>query len=268
MTWRRVSLPDAALEVAVRGSGEPLVLVQTALTADELLPVAQQPVLDGFRVVLYHRRGYAGSTPAQGPGSIERDARDAEQLLAALDISRAHVVGLSFSSAIAMRLAASAPGLVHTLTLIEPPPTHSLEAREFVADLVEQHRTRGTDGALDLFMRRIVGPDWRRDTEQHLPGGTAQVERDADTFFRTDVPALQAWRLEQEEARHIRQPVLHLGGTDSGAWFEEVRDRVLARLPQASDVRVPGADHSLALTHPVQVASAIASFLRAHPMSG
>ncbi|HSO63820.1 MAG TPA: alpha/beta fold hydrolase [Ornithinibacter sp.] len=198
MTWRRVSLPDAVLAVAVRGSGEPLVLVQTALTADELLPVAQQPVLDGFRVVLYHRRGYAGSTPAQGPGSIERDARDGEQLLAALDISRAHVVGLSSSSAIAMRLAASAPGLVHTLTLIEPPPMHSRGAREFVAERVEQHRTRGTDSARDLLMRRIVGPDWRRDTEQHLPG----------------------------------------------------------------------ADHSLARTHPVQVATAIASFLRAHPMGG
>lgn len=77
---------DAALEVKVRGIGEPVLLVQTALTADELLPLAIQPALaDAYRVIMYHRRGYAGSSPVDGPGSIEHDARDAEALLTALD---------------------------------------------------------------------------------------------------------------------------------------------------------------------------------------
>ena len=35
---RRVTLPDATLEVDVRGSGEPVVLIQTALIADEFEP--------------------------------------------------------------------------------------------------------------------------------------------------------------------------------------------------------------------------------------
>ena len=42
---RRVSLPDATLEVEVRGSGEPVVLIQTALTADEFWPLAASPSL-------------------------------------------------------------------------------------------------------------------------------------------------------------------------------------------------------------------------------
>jgi pimeloyl-ACP methyl ester carboxylesterase len=72
--------------------------VQTALSADELLPIAPQPVLvDGFQTIVYHRRGYGGSTAVDRAGSIVRDAVDGAALLDALGIEWAHVVGLSFS---------------------------------------------------------------------------------------------------------------------------------------------------------------------------
>ena len=59
--------------------------VQTALTADELLPLASQVALvEGYRKVVYHRRGYAGSSPAAGPRSIIDDAADARALLSAI----------------------------------------------------------------------------------------------------------------------------------------------------------------------------------------
>lgn len=268
--WQQVSLPDADLEVRISGAGDPLVLVQTAVTADELLPVAEQPaVRDGFRVVLYHRRGYAGSSPVDGPGSIERDARDCRQLLAALGIDRAHVAGVSYSAAVAMHLAASAPDAVQSLSLIEPPPRHTPSADEFVAaceELVADFRRNGAAAALDRFMGRLVGPGWRQDIERRLPGATAQVDQDAATFFATDLPALLAWRFGPEDARRITQPVLYVGGTDSGPWFAEVRELVLAWLPQAGDVVVDGADHSLAITHADQVAAAMAAFLHRHPL--
>jgi pimeloyl-ACP methyl ester carboxylesterase len=104
-------------------------LVQTALSADELLPLARQPALaNGFRTVLVHRRGYAGSSPVDGPGSIKRDAADCREVIAALEIGRAHVVGLSYSGAVALQLAVDAPACVHTLTLLEPPPVPNRDA--------------------------------------------------------------------------------------------------------------------------------------------
>jgi hypothetical protein len=42
-TMRRVALDGAELEVEVRGTGEPVLLIQTALVADEFLPLANQP---------------------------------------------------------------------------------------------------------------------------------------------------------------------------------------------------------------------------------
>jgi pimeloyl-ACP methyl ester carboxylesterase len=38
-------------------------------------------------------------------------------------------------------------------------------------------------------------------------------------------------------------------------------------LPQAQDVEVAGADHSLAITHPAQIAAAMESFFRRHPIA-
>lgn len=60
--------------------------------------------------------------------------------------------------------------------------------------------------------------------------------------------------------------MLYVGGTDSGAWFGEVRELILAWLPHAEDALIPGADHSLAVSSPEEVAAAIASYLRRHRM--
>lgn len=264
-----VAVADAVLETFDWGEGEPVVLVQTALTADELLPMATDPTLDGYRKILYHRRGYAGSSPQAGSGSIVRDAADCAGLLGELGIDRAHVVGLSFSGAIGLQLAHDRPEAVHTLTLIEPPPVHTPSAGEFRSAndrLLESRRTRGPQAALDEFLTLVIGPGWRDEAEAQLPGSVGQMEADARTFFDVDLGALLSWQFTAEEAAQISCPVLYVGGTDSGAWFAEVRQLMLEWLPHAGDVVIDGADHSLALTHARQLSEAIANFIADYPM--
>jgi hypothetical protein len=71
---RRVAVDGAALGVEVEGSGEPVLLLQTGLVADEFLPLAAEPTLrDHYRVIRYHRRvGIDAAEPAvllqQGEG--------------------------------------------------------------------------------------------------------------------------------------------------------------------------------------------------------
>lgn len=268
---RLVPVSDSVLEVGVRGTGEPVLLVQTALYAEEFRPLADHLHRRGeYRVVLEHRRGYGRSGPPLRPGSIERDAEDCLQILDALEIERAHVVGGSYAGAVALQLSVVAPDRVHSLCLVEPPPLLGVPDPEFVAAcerLVERHRTDGVGLALDAFLRGLVGATWRSDVDRYLPGGAAQVERDADTFFTADVPALLAWHLAEEQLRAITQPVLYVGGTSSGPWFDHVHEVVLALLPGAEDVMIPDADHSLALTHTAQLATAVVRFLRRHPIT-
>lgn len=265
MGLRTVAVDGARLEVLDLGSGEPVVFVQTALTADMLQPVAADPALGDHRRIVYHRRGYAGSSPVDGPGSIGRDATDCAGLLTGLGIDRAHVVGLSYAGAVALQLAAELPEPVRSLTLVEPPPVHVESADEFRAAserLIASRRDRGPAAALDEFLTTVIGPDWQQVVEDPLPGATAQMRQDVTTFFDSDLPALLAWRFGPEDAQRIRCPVLYIGGTDSGPWFAEVHDLVLRWLPHAEDVLIGGADHSLALTHTARVAEALADFLR------
>jgi hypothetical protein len=54
------------------------------------------------------------------------------------------------------------------------------------------------------------------------------MERDAATFFDIDIPALLGWNYTAADAALIAGPVLYVGGTDSGRWFAEVRELLLA----------------------------------------
>ena len=263
---------DIDLEVEVMGDGEPVVVVQTALTADELRPLAERMALSGgYQVIHYHRRGYAGSGPLLRSASVAAEAADCRALMAALNVVPAHVVGVSYSAAIALTLASSAPETVRTLTVMEPPPVRVPSASQFLAAnarLLETFRANGPTVALDEFLTLLVGPDWRRESERDLPGSVEAMERDAVTFFESDMPAMLSWDFGAEEAAAIRCPVLYVGGSDSGPWFAEVRARILQLLPHAEDTTVQGAGHLLASTHPSDAATLLMDFLRRHSPAG
>ena len=268
-TWQRLVLPDTQLEALVWGHGEPVVFIQTALTADELLPMARDGTLAGFRKIVYHRRGYGGSAGVTGPGSIARDATDCARLLKALGVTRAHVVGLSFSAAIAVQIAADRPTVAATLTLIEPPPIGTPSEAAFRAanrDLHRSRRERGPVAALDDFLRALVGPAWRRVTEEQLPGSAEQMARDAATFFDSDLPALLRWRPSAADVARVACPTLSVGARDSGRWFAESRALLRQWFPDGHEVVIPDADHTVALTHPAALAGALAGFLQLHPI--
>jgi pimeloyl-ACP methyl ester carboxylesterase len=101
-----VEVAGIELEVQDLGTGDPVVLVQTALTADELAPLAEQLVVrEAYRAIVYHRRGYAKSSPVQGAGSVVRDAADCRDLIVALGWARS----TSSAAPTAAPLACSSP---------------------------------------------------------------------------------------------------------------------------------------------------------------
>ena len=268
---RLIAAGGVRLEVSDRGAGEPVLLVQTALIADELRPLGDRLLQrSAYRAVLFHRRGYAASDPAPGPGSIRRDASDCRALLTALGVDRVHLVGLSYGAAVALQLAADSPAHVQTLALLEPPPAHVPSGPEFRAAnerLIVTRRGRGVAATLEEFLTLIIGPDWRSVAERALPGSAQQMQRDALTFLDTDLPALLTWQFTAADAQKITCPVLYVGGTNSGPWFAQVHRLMLTWFPHAEDVIIPGADHNLALTHPDEIAAALAKFLANHPIA-
>ena len=67
----RVTLDGGAFELEVRGAGEPVVLVHGSHIADAFAPLVAEPaLLERYRLVRYHRRGFAGSSAKRARGVV------------------------------------------------------------------------------------------------------------------------------------------------------------------------------------------------------
>src|SRR5687767_9258937 len=164
------------LEYQVTGSGEPVLLI-SPVVADGFLPLVAERALAGrYRLITYHKRGWAGSTHTPPPVTIADHAADAAALLGHLDVPRAHVAGHSSGAAVALQLALEQPTMVQTLALLElsllsvPGAAGFLEKAgpAFAAYAAGQH-----ERALATFMSAVSGLDWdacRTVLDARVPG--------------------------------------------------------------------------------------------------
>lgn len=232
-----------------------------------------EPVLiERYQLILYHRRGYAGSTHTDGPLSIIQQADDCRAFMRHLGVERAHIVGHSYGGKIALQLALDASEAVHSLALLEPAMLIVPSAQQFMeamGPVLQMYEAGNKAGAVDGFLKAVVGSEYRSVLDRVVPGAFAQAVADADTFFRIELPALQQWTFTQADAGRISQPVLSvLGGDSHTLWpgWVEVHELVQAWLPQAEGFILKGATHGLQMMDPKGMAEELARFFARHPL--
>lgn len=276
--WRQVSVePDVQIEYRVRGTGEPVVLIHAGLFADWFEPLFNDAALtDRYRVVTFHRVGYARSSRVKGAVSVARQAEHVRALMRHLGIERAHLVGHSSGANIALQLALDAPSHVHSLALLEPAlPVGGGDARMLstrqaaTAAIGERFRAGDKAGAVDGFMQMVSGPAYRVGLDRALPGSFERGVADADTFFGQELPALQQWRFERDAAARITQPVLAVMGEASPAvspiWSAR-QQLMLDWLPAARGFVLPGATHLLHVQNTRGMSEALTAFFKRNPI--
>jgi pimeloyl-ACP methyl ester carboxylesterase len=256
------------IEYEVHGEGQPVLLIHGAIVADSFLPLVEQPVLSGYRLIRYHRRGYGRSDPPNGAATIEGQAKDARALLEYLGAKQAHLVAHSGGGPIAVQLAIDAPEVVRSLVLLEPALMNAATAaafHEMITPLIEMHRVGNSGEAVHLWMRAVGGSGWRDELEPLLPGVGPQAKDDAAGTFEYDLTAMRYWDFDTAGAGRIEQPVLYLVGSRSAAGQQAVFDMFRATVPQVRRVVVLDAAHNALMTNPAVVAETIAEFLHRHP---
>ena len=270
---QRARVNGAELEFEVMGTGEPVLLIHGAFIAEAYAPLCAEPAVNSrYRLVRYHRRGYAGSSTVRAPFSLAEQAADCRALLRHLGIGHAHVVGHSSGGVIALRLALDAPEVVHSLVLLEPAllnvPSGAL-LTEALRPGLEQYGAGDKAGAADSFLRWAIGPDYRAWLDRLIPGAFQHAVTDADTFFGVELPSMQEWLFTREDARRITTPVFGVLGAESASiWpgWNEVQERLREWLPQTESFVLAGANHALQERDPRGIAEAIAPFLARHVM--
>jgi pimeloyl-ACP methyl ester carboxylesterase len=277
--FSRAAVDGVELEYQTRGAGEAVVLVHAGIFADWFAPLLEEAALTSrYRVVSYHRVGYAGSSHPVGPISIAQQAGHLRSLMRHLGIERAHLVGHSSGGNIAIQLALDAPNMVSSLVIMEPAlpvaPTGTqqplLAGTPRGADAAERYRAGDKAGAVDAFMQMVAGQSYRAPLEEKLPGAFQQAVADADAFFGQELPAIRQWSLSREDASRVRQPLLAVIGEKSPEvspiWVERQR-MLLTWFPDAQAFVVPGTTHLLHVQNPRAVAEGLAAFFASHPIN-
>ncbi|HZB06064.1 MAG TPA: alpha/beta hydrolase [Thermoleophilaceae bacterium] len=270
----RAKVNGVELEYEVRGTGEPVLLIDM-LIADCFVPLLAEPALaHDYQLIRYHKRGWVGSTHTPPPVSIGQQAADAAALLEHLGVRRAHIAGHSTGASIGAQLALDHPEKVHTLTLLEPTLVSLPLGGPFLkaaGPVFEVYRSGDPSGAFAMFVAAASSLDWevcRALLEERIPGVVEQSIKDADTFFGVELPALTEWKFGPEQAAAIRKPVLSVIGAETQPLWVEIAKFLRSSLPQVEELMVEGAGHLLQIQRPETVARGMAQFLTRNPIAG
>jgi pimeloyl-ACP methyl ester carboxylesterase len=226
-----------------RGNGSAIVLIHGHPFSRRMWSGQLEALSDRFRVVAPDLPGY-GESPPRGETITPRGLADSVvELIDALDVERATVVGLSLGGLVAMELGLGYPdridGLVLTATTVAPLTPEEVEMRRSTAQRLER------DGMLDHALEmagRLFGPDARREPALVLPI--------LETMLTTS-PAGAAAALRGRAERppyhellpSLRVPSLVLAGDADFFSTAEITAQLVAALPDPEVVILPGIGH-------------------------
>lgn len=261
---RPLAMSDHITQLAHVGDSGPAVVLLHALGLSWHMwePVISRLAV-GRRVLAYDLRGHGAASDAHPPTDLTVLSDDLLEVLAAEDLDRAHVVGLSYGGGIAQTFAVRHPDAVLSLTLAATTdqPFESFGQR---AAAVE---SQGPAAQVAASLTRWFTPEalaenrWgvRYARECILRGDPAQVAAAWRSFSRLDV----AGRLQ-----HWDRPTLVLCGERDASTGPEVMTRIAENVGGATYVELPGAPHMPTLEVPHLVIDALDRFLPREGSSG
>lgn len=238
----------AYVDVGPESADHTLVLVHGSL-CDWRYWTPQLKSLDGeFRIVApslahYHPRlPSAASTPFSWDAHVEQLAL----FLPKLGAKHLHLVGHSRGALVSYRLAVREPGLLASLTLVDPGGRGagfdgSGGARQQAADLIAAGRV---DDGLRLFVDAASQPGL---LERSPPWFRTMTRDNAETLVLQMGDPLPTY--EEVDARSIDVPALIVDGQRSPSAFRENAGQLAAWIPGATRLTIEGASHGMTLTH-------------------
>jgi pimeloyl-ACP methyl ester carboxylesterase len=259
------------------GEGPALVLSHATGFLGALWRPIAEPLSRRFRTVAYDQRGCGDSDKPSDGYDFRTLAADLQHLIEGLELQRPLVAGHSSGGTTAVVHAATYPGVISRLVLIEPIlpragwTANAQPGERNANSLAEGARKRRAvwPSTLELFesyRARETFETWREDVLRiYVEEGTRQRDDgqielkcppELEAKFFEAVVQMDFWPLLER----VERPALVLWGGES-----HVRGRlaahVLATLPNAREAIVPGASHFLPQERPDEIARLMEQFL-------
>jgi pimeloyl-ACP methyl ester carboxylesterase len=284
-TEQRIHLQNLDVTVRVQeiGEGSPVVLIHGASVAGtSWLNLVQG--LSGFRCIMVDRPGCGLSDPMPGKADIDAVRRAGDllipDLLDALGLPEAHVLGTSFGGFFALRAAAAAPERVDRVVLYSwsmgVPMDHTplvmrfagipgigqITARLPISRAAARMMLRqvGLKGAIDSGKFNAEMLDWFVALLRFTPTLLNEIRSTPKVI--TPLKGLnQAMLFTDELLARVKSPVYCLWGEDDPNGGSETAKQFVARLPQCTLELVADAGHAPWIDEPERAASSTLAFL-------
>ncbi|MET0931538.1 MAG: alpha/beta hydrolase, partial [Aeromicrobium sp.] len=241
------------------GSGEPLILHHGAESHKGQYSLFAPLLADGIRSVSYDQRDMVDSFAAGDPYSMSDLADDCVQLMDALEIEKAHIMGISFGGAVALHVAINHPDRVQTLVVGAAPPTFAVRPALMDRVVAAPPEERAEIMALALVSDRAQqDPEMMADVRRLVTG----------TFSRpgSHRGAVPATHDVTDQLGLITAPTLLVFGEKDELVPVENGNALHEAISGSQLVVIPEARHGLSFEFAEQTAALISDFVLAHPV--
>jgi 3-oxoadipate enol-lactonase len=246
-----------------RGAGDPLVLIHAGIADSRMWESQMAAFSPRYRTVRYDARGFGRSQAGAGPFSHRGDVI---AILDALDIERAHLVGISLGGSTALETALDFPDRVRSLVLGAASP-RGLVAHTNLIPLWEEIDALIEAGKIDEANEIEI---------QMWVDGPVRTLSDVDPAIRNLVldmnrPSLAATEHPEETAidppvadrlDQITAPTLVLAGEYDQPSLIAGPKLLADRIPNAEFLMVHGTAHMLNMEQPEAFNAAVLDFLQ------
>jgi 3-oxoadipate enol-lactonase len=246
--------PDGARD------GAPWVVLSNSLATTLDMWEGQVPALaQSFRVLRYDQRGHGETDSPDGPYSFDLLVSDLEALLDALDIPRAHVVGLSMGGATALGLALRRPERVGLLVICDTSAASTPEAARQWAARAAVAAEQGMAALVEPTIERWFPAETVAANPPHLDLVRQMIKSTPVAGFRGGAAALS--EVDYASAvTSVSAPTLFVVGERDGGLPRAMRS-LHAQLPASQFAELPGAGHLSNLDAPADFNAAVVAFL-------
>jgi 3-oxoadipate enol-lactonase len=257
----RYNIDSVELHTLDVGAGQPVLLLHgLGSCGDDWL--FQTPVFSRhYRVIAPDFRGHGHSTDSAAPITIQRLAKDVVGLMSALDISSAHVVGLSLGGLVAQQLALDFPDkvvrLVLTNTFAHLWPTNVRETlilgRRAIVSLFLPMHTTARVVAADLFPKPDQA-ELRKALIDRVGGNNVRS-------YRKFIQAVRRFDVRRQ-LPNIQAPVLIITGERDHVVPRGCQLQLVRSIPQAKWQLIQDSGHATPIDQADVFNQAVLEFLK------
>ena len=252
-----------SLYYEVAGKGFPLVLISGGGTLDRRAWDDQfEEFARHYRVIRYDIRGIGKSAR---PREAFSHSRDLYALLRFLGVRKAHLVGLSFSGAIAIDFALEHPAMVSHLILAATGTSTDAKSRANLDGVLALSAMAKQDG-VERAIEFIAGlPFFISQENLAARARLRRIYLDNRDLFENEFPLVRLWQPADPPAagrlHEIRAPALILAAENDHPAYREITDKLAAGIGGARQIVIPGATHLMHMDKPRDFNRAVLDFL-------